>query len=218
MDLAKVKEFIEANKESDEVKEYLQGFVKEPSVDEILGKFESDESLKKWLESEKDKHFAKGLSTFKEKTMPKLIEDEIAKRNPSNKSPEQLKVEEALKEIERWKTKTIREAVKNEALKFSTDNKLPSEIIEFFITLEKEDDEEGTKSKESTMSNLTKLKEVWANHLQQSVTERMKSNGFTPKDGDGTPKTLTLEQLKAMSTDEIAKLDQSLVNEALKNG
>ncbi|WP_273130004.1 capsid assembly scaffolding protein Gp46 family protein [Bacillus weihaiensis] len=217
MELKDVIEFLEANKESDEVKEYLQGFRVEPSVDEILGKFDSDDQLKKWLESEKDKHFNKGLTTFKERTMPKLIEDEIAKRNPSNKSPEALEVEKALAEIERWKTKTIRESVRNEALKFATDNKLPSEIVDYFISLEKEDDEEGTKSKESTMSNLKKLKDTWSNHLQVSVNERMKDNGFNPKDTGGKPQTITREQLMGMTSDEIAKLDQSLVNEALKN-
>jgi Domain of unknown function (DUF4355) len=213
--LEQVREFIEANKESDELKEYLQGF--QPSVDEILGKFESDEQLRKWLESEKDKHFNKGLTTFKEKTMPKLIEDEIAKRNPNNKSPEALKVEEALAEIERWKSKTIRESVRNEALKFATDNKLPSEIVDYFISLEKDDDEEGTKSKESTMSHLSKLKDVWGTHLQTSVNERMKSNGINPKDSGGAPATITREQLMSMSSEEISKLDQNLVNEALKS-
>jgi hypothetical protein len=203
--LEQIKEFIEANKESDEVKEYLQGFVKDPSVDEILGKFESDETLKKWLESEKDKHFSKGLNTFKEKTMPGLIEQEITKRNPNNKSPEALEVEKALAEIERWKTKTIRESVRNDALKFATDNKLPSEVVDYFISLEIDDDEEGTKSKEATMANLTKLKDVWGNHLQQSVNERMKSNGFNPKDNGDNPKTFTKEQIASMSADEINK-------------
>lgn len=216
MDLQKVKEFIEANKESDEVKEYLQGFVKEPSVDEILSKFESDEILMKWLESEKDKHFTKGLETFKSKTMPKIIEEELKKRT-SGKDEKDLQLDSLKAEIEKIKRDKLRESLKNEAFKFATENKLPADLIDYFITVQSEDDEEGTQSKESTLSNLSKLKEVWTNHLQEQVSERMKSNGFTPKDGDGKPNTLTKEQLASMTSDEIARLDQDLVNEALKN-
>lgn len=216
MDLQQVKEFIEANRDSDEVKEYLQGFIKEPSVDEILGKFESDESLKKWLESEKDKHFSKGLSTFKEKTMPKLIEDELKKRT-SGKDSKDLELDSLKAEIEKIKRDKLRESLKNEAFKIATEHKLPSDLIDFFISIQSEDDEEGTKSKEATMSNINKLKDVWTNHLQESVSELMKSNGLTPKDGNVKPNTLTREQLAGMSPDEIAKMDQNLVNEALKN-
>lgn len=209
-------EFIEANKESDEVKEYLQGFRAEPSVEEILVKIESDETLKKWLESEKDKHFAKGLDTFKQKTMPKIIEDELRKRT-SNKDEKDLQLDSLRAEIEKIKRDKLRESLKNEAFKFATENKLPADLIDYFISIQTDDDEEGTKSKESTISNLSAFKEVWTNHLQEQVSERMKSNGFTPKDGDGKPKTLTREQLASMTSDEIAKLDQDLVNEALKN-
>lgn len=216
MDLQAVKQFIEDNKESDELKQYLQGF--QPSVDEIKSRFDSDEVLKSWLDSEKDKHFNKGLGTFKEKTLPKLIEDEITKRNPNNKTPEALEMEKLNAEIERLKSKTIRESVRNEALKFASDNQLPSDIVDYFISLEKDDDEEGTKSRESTMSHLGKLKDVWGNHLQASVNERMKSNGFDPKVSGTKPSAITLEQLKGMSPEEIAKLDQKAVNEALQNG
>lgn len=210
-----VKEFIEKNKESDEVKEYLQGFNK-VSVEEILNKFESDETLKKWLESEKDKHFSKGLETFKQKTMPKIIEEEIRKRT-SGKDEKDLQMEQLKAEIEKIKRDKLRESLKNEAFKFVSDNKLPADLVDYFIKIEAEDDESGTKSKEATQANLNRLKEVWTNYLQQSVNERMKSNGFTPKEGGEKPKTLTKEQLMSMSPDEIAKLDQKLVNDALRN-
>jgi hypothetical protein len=216
MTFEEVKQFLEQNKDSEEVQEYLQGFRTEPSVEEILAKFESDESLQKWLESEKDKHFSKGLETFKQKTMPKIIEDEIRKRT-TGKDEKDLQLDSLKAEIEKIKRDKLRESLKNEAFKFANENKLPSDLIDYFIAIESEDDEEGTKSKESTLSNLNRLKEVWTNHLQESVTERMKSNGYTPKDGDSKPTTLTVEQLKSMSADEIAKLDQSVVNEALKN-
>jgi hypothetical protein len=62
--------------------------------------------------------------------------------------------------LKQWKTKTIRESVKNEALKFASDNKLPSDVIDFFIALDNEDNEEGTKSREATMALNQKLLQV----------------------------------------------------------
>jgi hypothetical protein len=216
MNLEEIKKYLQENQDQEDVKNYLQE-LSTVTVDGVNSFLESDEG-KKILQPKLDQYFSKGLDSWKKNHLEQIITDEITKRNPSNKSPEQLEVEKALAEIERWKTKTIRESVRNEALKFSTEHKLPSEVVDYFISLEKDDDEEGTKSKESTMTNLNKLKDVWTNHLQQSVSERMKSNGFTPKDGgDGKPKTITREQLLSMSSAEIAKLDQNLVNEALKN-
>lgn len=210
-----VKKFIEKNKESDEVKEYLQGF-KKVSVEEIQELLQSDKDLAKWLESEKDRHATKAINTFKEKTMPKIIEEEIVKRT-RGKDEKDLQMEQLKREIEKIKRDKLRESLKNEAFKFMSKNKLPADLIDFFIKIESDDDEQGTKSKEVTQANLNRLKEVWTNYLQQSVNERMKSNGFTPKEGGEKPKTLTREQLMSMSSDEIAKLDQKLVNEALKN-
>lgn len=149
--------------------------------------------------------------------MPKIIEEEIRKRT-TGKDEKDLQLESLKAEIEKIKRDKLRESLKNEAFKFASENKLPADLIDYFIKVESDDDEEGSKSKEVTMSNLSKLKDVWTNYLQQSVSERMKSNGYTPKDGDKKPTSLTIEQLKSMSADEIAKLDQKLVNEALKNG
>lgn len=214
MQLEDIKKFFEENKDQEDVKGYLQE-LSQVTVDGVTTFLESEEG-KKLLQPRLDSYFTKGLETWKGNHLQKIIEDEIVKRNPDNKSPEQLEVEKALAEIERWKSKTIRESVRNEALKFATDNKLPSEIVDYFISLEKEDDEEGTKSKESTMANLSKLKNIWSTSLQTVANEKLKTNGFNPKDNE-PPVTLTKEQIMNMSSAEIAKLDQKLVNEALKN-
>ncbi|WP_157801087.1 capsid assembly scaffolding protein Gp46 family protein [Bacillus solitudinis] len=214
MNLEDIKKFLEENKDQEEVKAYVEG-LSSVTPDGVTA-FLDTEDGKKLLQPKLDSYFTKGLDTFKQKSMPQLIEDEIAKRNPANKSPEALEVEKALAEIERWKSKTIRESVRNDALKFATDNQLPSEIVDYFIALEKDDDEDGTKSKESTMSNLENLKSVWSNNLQTVVNDKLKSNGFTPKDGE-KPKTITREQLEGMSTEEVSALDWEVVSEALKS-
>jgi hypothetical protein len=211
-----VKEFIEKNKDIDEsLNEYLQGF-KKVSVEEIQQMVQTDKDLAKWFESERDRHATKAINTFKEKTMPKIIEEEIKKRT-TGKDEKDLELEKLKDEINKIKRDKLRESLKNEAFKFANENKLPVDLTDYFIKIESDDDETGTKSKELTYENLNRLKEIWTNHLQQVVNDKLKSNGFNPKETGGTPKTLTKEQLLSMTSDEIAKLDQKLVNEALKN-
>ncbi len=212
MELKDVQQFLSENKDSNDVKGLIQGLL---GVDDIQNLLQTNKDFTSWFDSEKDKHHNKALDTYKQKTLPKLIEEEIARRNPNNKSPEALEVEKALAEIKQWKTRTIRESVRNEALKFATEHKLPSDVIDYFITLDNEDDDEGTKSKEATMSNLTKLKDTWSSHLQTVVNEQLKGSGYTPKDTGNQGAAYTHDQLKSMTAEQIASLDDSVVNQAL---
>lgn len=198
--LEQVKQYFQNNAESQEVKEYLQGF-KTLSVEEVQNLVKTDKSLSSWFDSEKDKHSSKALDTYRQGTVPKLVQEELAKLNP-NKDEKDLKLEKFEAELKQWKTKTIRESVKNEALKFASDNKLPSDVIDFFIALDNEDNEEGTKSREATMANLSKLKNVWGQHLESSVKDKLKSNGFTPKDIEPNN---NIQNLENMSMEEYKK-------------
>jgi len=98
--------------------------------------------------------------------------------------------------------------LKNKALTIATEKKLPVQLIDFLIG----------QDEESTLQNLATFEEVWTQNLQALVEEKLKTSGVNPKDSGDKPKVLTREQLLSMSSDEIAKLDQKLVNEALKNG
>ncbi|MDQ0268663.1 hypothetical protein [Cytobacillus purgationiresistens] len=60
--------------------------------------------------------------------------------------------------------KSLRESVRIDALKFDSDNKIPTDIIDYFVTLQEDDDEEGTKSKESTMT--LRKRETMARDIQ----------------------------------------------------
>lgn len=189
-----VKEFIEKNKETDEsLKEYLQG-LRSLSVEEIQQMLTENDELKRWLDSEKDRHFTKGLETFKQKTMPKLIDEEIKKRFPEA-DPKDVKLKELETKIQQMEQEKLREYLKNKALTLATEKKLPvHQLVDFLIG----------QDEESTLKNLAKFEEVWTQNLQILVDEKLKTSGVTPKDGD-KPKTFTKEQLSSMTPDEINK-------------
>lgn len=214
MNLEEIKNWLEENKNDEGVKTFL-GEISKPTKEGVESFLETDEG-KKLLQPKLDSYFTKGLSTFKEKTMPQIIEDELKKRT-SNKDDKDLQMDQLRQEIESIKREKLRESLGKSAYKFATDNSLPTDLIEYFIKIENEDDDKGTKSKEATEANLNSLKEVWSNHLQQTVNEKLKSNGFNPKDGDKKTQTITKEQLQSMSREEIDALDWEVVSEALKN-
>ncbi|MGN7942854.1 DUF4355 domain-containing protein [Metabacillus sp. 22489] len=200
LNLEQVKSFLEQNKEDAEVKAYLQGF-KQLSVDEVQNLVQTNKELTSWFDSEKDKHHSKALEKFKTNTMPKLIEDEIKKRNP-DKTPHELELESVRAELTKMKNEKLQEKLKSSAIKFASDNQLPTDLINYFISIQSEDDDEGTKSHEATMSNLNSFKDVWSTHLTNVVNEKIKSSGFTPKDNNEPPVNKNYEE---MSMEEYRK-------------
>lgn len=204
MNLEDVKKFFEENKDNEEVKAYLEG-LKKVSVQEVQQMLAENDELKRWLDSEKDRHFTKGLETFKQKTMPKLIDEEIKKRFPEA-DPKDLKLKELEAKIQQMEQEKLREALKNKALTLATEKKLPIQLIDFLIG----------QDEETTLQNLSTFEEVLTSHLQTLVDEKLKSTGVQPKETTVKTPTFTREQIKNMTPDEIQK-NWDLIKDQLKN-
>ena len=204
MNLEDVKKFFEENKDNEEVKAYLAD-LKKVSVQEVQQMLAENEELKKFFDSEKDKHFSKGLETWKQKTLPKLIEEEIAKRFPQA-DPKDLKLKELEAKIAQMEQEKLREALKNKALTLASEKKLPIQLIDYFVG----------NDEESTLQNLSTFEEVLTSHLQTLVDEKLKSTGVQPKETTVKTPTFTREQIQAMSPEQIQK-NWDLIKDQLKN-
>lgn len=97
MNLAEIKAWLEANKSDSEVSAYL-GELSTPTVEGVEGFLDTPEG-KKVLQPRLDSNFTKGLNSWKEKNLDKLVDEEVKKRNP-DKTPEQLEIEKLRKQIE----------------------------------------------------------------------------------------------------------------------
>nr|WP_309101697.1 DUF4355 domain-containing protein [Fredinandcohnia onubensis] len=172
MNLEAVKKFLTDNKDNTEVKAYL-GELSAPTVEGVKGFLDTEEG-KKLLQPRLDSYFTKGLETWKQNNLEKLITEEVNKRNPS-KTPEQLELEKLRKEIEDERKARNREALVNKALKVAKDKNLPDGIIDFFIA----EDEDGT------TANLTKLEEEYTKAVQAAVDAKFKENGRDINQGGG---------------------------------
>ena len=203
MNIEEVKNFINDNKESEEVKTYLQDFNK-LSVEGIENYVTEDEEGKKWFDSIKDKHFNKALDTWKSNNLTKLIDDKVKKKFPS-KDEKDIEVENLKVEIEKMKQEKLHEALTSKAIKIASDKNLPLNLVDFFIA----------QDEEATVNNLKVLEESFNKEVQKAVEKRLKNEGYNPpKDTSGN--TLTLENIKNMSQAEINK-NWDKVKEILKN-
>lgn len=165
INLETVKKFLTDNKDNDEVRAYLSG-LNPLTVDGVQKFLRESADGKSWLDSEKDKHSGKSLDTWKANNLQKLIDDEVAKRNPT-KTPEQIELEKLRKEIEDERKARNRETLVNKALKVAKEKNLPDGIIDFFIA----EDEDGT------TANLSKLEEEYNKAVQAAVDAKFKENG-----------------------------------------
>lgn len=172
INLEAVKKFLAENKDDEGVKAYL-GELSAVSADKVKGFLESEEG-KKLMQPRLDSHFTKGLETWKQNNLEKLIEEEVNKRNPS-KTPEQLELEKLRKEIEDEKKARNRESLVNKALKVAKEKSLPDGIIDFFIA----------EDEENTLSNLSKFEEEYNKAVQSAVATKFKESGRVIDHGQG---------------------------------
>lgn len=172
MNIEEIKQFLEQNKENEEVKAFV-GELSAVSADKVKGFLETEEG-KKLLQPRLDQHFTKGLETWKANNLEKIVEEEVSKRNPS-KTPEQLEIEKLRKDMESERNARNREKLVNTALKVADKKTLPKDVIDFFIG----------ENEESTIENLGKLEESFNAAVQAAVDVKFKESGREIERGNG---------------------------------
>ncbi|WP_407268946.1 DUF4355 domain-containing protein [Radiobacillus sp. PE A8.2] len=189
MDLEQIKQFLEDNKDQEDVKAYIEG-LSQVTPDGVEAFLETDEG-KKLLQPKLDNNFTKGLETWKKNNLKKIVDEEVKKSNPKE-TPEQKRIRELEDQFTSMEKEKTRESLKNKALTTLNEKKLPSNLIDYLIG----------EDEESTLSNLGKFEEVFTTQLQSAVDERLKADGTDLKDNK-KPTAFTKEQIDSMSTKEI---------------
>ncbi|MCP1355082.1 DUF4355 domain-containing protein [Aneurinibacillus migulanus] len=180
MNLEEIKQFLNDNKDNPEVKTYLDELAK-PTKEGVEGYLKTYEG-QKVMQPHLDKHFTKGLETWKQNNLEKLIDEEVQKRNPQ-KTPEQIELEKLRKEIEDERKSRTRQELVNKALKVAKEKNLPDGVIDFFIA----DDEENT------LKNLETLEKVYSEAVQKAVDSKFKEHGRDIDQGRGSSNTGSID-------------------------
>lgn len=203
MEFKEVKDYIEQNKETEDVKLYLQEF-SPLTVEGVKDYLNTNQEGKSWLDSIKDKHLSKGIETWKTNNIENLIGEEVKRRFPE-KDEKDIEVEKLRSEVQKMQLEKQREALTNKAMKIANEKHLPINLVDFFIG----------ENEENTTKNLSVLEEIFSKSVQSEVEKRLKGDGYTPPRVE-KKSSITVEAIKNMSQDEINQNWDS-VKELLKN-
>lgn len=171
MNWEEVKKFIEDNQNNQEMMTYLRGLIMTP---EGVAAFLDTAEGKKLLQPRLDQYFTKGLETWKEKTLPNLIDEEIKKRFPGE-TEEQKRLRKLEEELAQERQARLKSELINKATTLATQKGLPVELVAYFVG----------QDEDSTINNLTALENIWQQNLQKAVEEKFKESGRSPNQGGG---------------------------------
>lgn len=139
------------------------------SPEAVNGFLETNEG-KQLLQPKLDSYFSKGLDTWKNNNLQKLIDEAVAQRNPAE-TPEQ----KAIRELQQQMAKANAEKVKAEQIALgqaiASEKGLPTSLVPYFIG----DNESDTRNK------LNFLELEYKSTLEKQVEARLKSSNTTPQ-------------------------------------
>ena len=183
MDLQEVKTYLETNSQDAAVVEYLSE-LKKPTAEVVNSYLDSQEGVK-LLQPRLDSHFSKGLQTWKDNNLSKLIDEEVAKRNPGE-TPEQKEIRELKAQLEQDKAERLKEKLTNVAMKKADELGLPLDLVQHFIGADED----------STNSNLENFNSAFQTAIKAQVDSKFKQNGRDVKNyGDDKQKTSSIADL-----------------------
>lgn len=181
MTLEEVKAFLEENAEDESVKDFRKSLQPQPDLNSLM----QNEDIKKKLQSYVDAEASRQVETFKTKTLPDIIDQQVKAKMEAaqHKEPweiqmeelkrENQKIQEALKQEQLGK---LLEANKNKALSMLTEKKLPTAMIDHLVTTEPEKTQHNVETFIKTMEDYT-------NSVKQSM---VKGNNVQVPSGDGS--------------------------------
>lgn len=191
MNLEEIKNYLTENKDNEEVQELLKVF-NSTSTDDIKDFLESEDG-KQLIQPKLDSYFTKGLETWKQNNLEKLINEEVSKRNP-DLTDEQKRIKELEDYVAQKEKEALLQTNKNKALSQLNEKQLPTQLIDFLIS----------EDEQTTLDNLQQFEEVFTNQLQQAVESRLKEDGTSLNNGKGNnAKSFTAEEVANMTTEEV---------------
>ena len=162
---------------SEDVKSYLEGLSK---IDpERAESFLESEEGKRLLQPRLDKYFSKGLETWKEKTLPEIVDSEVSKRMPTE-TEEQKRIRQLEEQIQSEKSARITESARNKALSYATEKGIPASLVEFAVSSDID----------KTMEKMNALSTVFNEAVSKAVEGKFKDNGRSVSESEKGPASL----------------------------
>lgn len=172
-DLLKLIEGVEDGAEIDNLIKETDLYKSSLSLDNFKNLINVDENYKRFMDSEKDIHFNKALSTWKENNLKTLIDAEIAKSNPQ-KSPLELKLEALEKRLEDSEREKTLAEMKAQYKDIFNEKGIPGKIGEFLFNSDRD----------VLDANITLFENELKELVNKEVAKRYEGNQYTPPKDD----------------------------------
>ncbi|WP_455793602.1 capsid assembly scaffolding protein Gp46 family protein [Clostridium butyricum] len=188
---------LEEINEDIEITEEILGFAKpkefnvnDITLEQFKNVLETNQQINGYYQSTLDSKVSKGINTFKEKTMPSLIEEEIKKRDTSNLTPEQLQLKELQAQLDAMKLEKEQAELLNANANKLKENGLDTGLAKYI------------KSDE----DITFFKDLISNSVQAGIQEKLGDSNYKPPTTTGDVNTVTKQEFNKMGYKEKLKL------------
>ena len=175
------KELLELLKDIDEerdiieVLQKIEGVQKAYTLEDFKKQLSDNPEVKAYYQSSLDSGIGKGVASFKEKTLPKIIEEEVKKASNKNKSPEQLKIEELEQKLIQIEKDKAKAEMSSKYTKVLSEKGLSSDLLTFILGA---DDE-------TTDKNIETITNIINNNVSERVKGKITENPPIPKGNEG---------------------------------
>jgi len=178
MKKSKLLELLKDIGEEQEINETLQSieeFKNKYTLEEFKNQLETNAEIKGYYQSRLDSGISKGVNSFKEKTLPNIIAEELKKANNKTKTPEQIELEELKAKFEQLEKDKARADLSNKVSKLLSDKGLNADLLPFILA----DDEE------TSLKNIETLQGIINSSVSNGIKEKITENPPIPINSEG---------------------------------
>lgn len=179
-----------------EINETIQGIeglakpfdINSIGLDQFKQVLEGNKEVKAYYQSALDSGIGKGVATFKEKTLPGIIEEELKKANNKKKTPEQLELEELKAKFEALEKEKAKADMTTKYTKVLTEKGLNTDLINFVLG----------ENDETTTQNIESIEKIINGAVDNGVKNKLSSSSYTPPSESNVDNSLNAQIASAM--------------------
>ena len=191
-------EVLDALKEHEEIKSLAKDFdVNKIALEDFTKLLQENKEIKGYWTSEKNRAVSKGVNTFKENNLQKLIDEAIKAKSNEGKTQEQIALEEIQAKYEAMEKQMKIKELESKYKDTLVEKGLDTRLMKFIIA---ENEEDITK-------NIDFFNEIIASNTNLKVNERLNESSFKPKNNKD------LNNYKVMTKEELLKKDYKFIQE-----
>jgi hypothetical protein len=168
------------------------------TVDDYKNILENNATVKGYNQSSLDSAISKAIASHDEKfnkeKLPKILEQELAKRSNEGKSPEQLKLEELQKQIEQMQSEKTRVELSNKYSKILSEKGLPLDLVDYIISADG--------NEEKINGNIDKFTNMFSTITDTKVKEKLNNSSYVPPKSDVVNNIMTKEKFLGLGFSE----------------